>query len=235
MRQSNGYIIGFAVVMTIVCGGLLSWAAVGLKEAQTKAKELDTKRQILSAVIDIKGKPSEELLKLYDSDISAIVIDAQGKVLDGVDAATVNIAKEYKKKPAERKLPIYEFKKDGKISAYILPMYGSGLWDAIWGFIAIESDGNTVQGISLDHKGETPGLGARITSEEVQERYKDKKIFEGGKLVSVQMVKGENNPGLSEHQVDGMSGATLTGNGVNKMLESYLDLYKGFLKEHKAG
>ena len=89
-------------------------------------------------------------------------------------------------------------------------------------------------GISFDHKIETPGLGARIASNEIQDRYKKKKIFDDtGDFISITMLKGENNKGINVHQVDGMSGATITGNGVNKMIFHYLECYSSFIEENK--
>lgn len=135
-------------------------------------------------------------------------------------------------------LPVFRFKPSADaadFTAYILPTYGNGLWNNIWGYVALKSDMNTIAGISLDHVGETPGLGARITEGEVQSRYEGKTIYDNGKLVSVTMVKGENNTGLNEHQVDGMSGATLTANGVNAMLQLYLQSYQPYLEKVKGG
>ena len=124
---------------------------------------------------------------------------------------------------------------EGKIDAYVFPMWGNGLWDWISAYIALDSDLNTVRGIAFDHKAETPGLGARIASDVIQGRYVGKEIYnEDGELVSVTMVKGENNEGLSEHQVDGMSGATMTGKGVNAMLQQYLKCYQPFIKKEKS-
>jgi Na+-transporting NADH:ubiquinone oxidoreductase subunit C len=166
-----------------------------------------------------------------------MVIDYQGNVQEGVEASKIEIAKEYKKKPEERILPVYEFKSEAdsnKVENVVLPVYGYGLWNNIWGFVALKSDLNTIQGVTFAHAGETPGLGARITSEEIQERYKGKSIFEANALVSVMMMKGEgldysNDP----HHVDGMSGATLTGKGVNNMLKDYLTCYENYIKKGK--
>jgi Na+-transporting NADH:ubiquinone oxidoreductase subunit C len=115
-------------------------------------------------------------------------------------------------------------------------VYGYGLWNDIWGFIALESDMNTIRGVKFDHKGETPGLGARIQSDaELQDRYKGKSIYEGEKLVSVTMMKGEGNDYSNDkHKVDGMSGATLTAKGVNNMLSDYLSSYESYLKKKKT-
>jgi Na+-transporting NADH:ubiquinone oxidoreductase subunit C len=136
-------------------------------------------------------------------------------------------------------LPVYEFKSKenpGKIDNVVLPVYGFGLWNEIWGFVALESDLNTIRGVSFDHKGETPGLGARIASDpEIATRYKSKTIYDGGNLVSVNMMKGEGNAYDSDpHKVDGMSGATLTGKGVNNMLLDYFESYANYLKKKKA-
>ena len=122
-----------------------------------------------------------------------------------------------------------------KVEAYIFPMFGAGLWDWISGYMALQGDLNQVKGIAFDHKQETPGLGARITEQGVQDRYKDKKIFDNsGNLVSVTMVKGEGNTGLSDYQVDGMSGATMTAKGVNAMIKQYLECYTPFIDKVKG-
>ena len=113
-------------------------------------------------------------------------------------------------------------------------MFGNGLWDWISGFVALDKDLNKVVGVAFDHKAETPGLGARISSNEIQDRYKGKEIFDGlGNLVSVRMLKKENNSELNIHEVDGMSGATITANGLNDMLKNYLDCYLPFIIKNK--
>ena len=134
-------------------------------------------------------------------------------------------------------MPVYEFRNEAdpsKVENAVIPVYGYGLWNNIWGFVALQSDLNTVQGVKFEHAGETPGLGARITSEEIQARFKGKKVFEGDDISSVVIQKGEgmdysNDP----HKVDGMSGATLTGKGVNNMLKDYFGCYKNYLKKNQ--
>ncbi len=142
--------------------------------------------------------------------------------------------------PEKRLYPVFCYHSPGNeddIQAYILPMQGKGLWGAIYGYIALETDMNTIKGISFGHESETPGLGARITTKEVQDRYIGKKIFDdAGTLVSVTMLKGERHPAsqLDEHHIDGMSGATLTGKGVNQMLIDYLGYYQKFLNKNRS-
>lgn len=245
MQRSNTYIILFAAALTIICGGLLAMANVGLKDAQDEQIQLDTKKKILGAVMDISTFESpEELLKFYEERVKSEVVDINGNPVstdekgNPVQAEKVNVAKYYKFPSDKRLYPVYVFKNEqdpSKVDAYVFPLYGNGLWDAISGYIALESDLNTVRGVTFDHKGETPGLGARITTPEVQARYKGKKVFEGSELVSVTMVKGEHHTDLTDHQVDGMSGASLTGKGVNNMVKNYLNCYLGFIEKVKSG
>jgi Na+-transporting NADH:ubiquinone oxidoreductase subunit C len=235
VRQSNLYIVIYAAVLTIVCGGLLALASEGLKDKQLANVELERKQNILSTVMELKE--GDDINNLYSARVQERVIDFQGNVKDGVKASSIDIAKEYKKAAEERLLPVYEFKSASdasKIENVVLPVYGYGLWNNIWGFVALKSDFNTIQGVTFSHAGETPGLGARITEEDVQSRFKGKSIFDANTLVSVKMMKGEgmdysNNP----HQVDGMSGATLTGKGVNNMLKDYFTCYESYIKKNK--
>ena len=233
MRQSNGYIIGFSAALTIVLGGLLALAATLLREPQRIQKELDKKKQILGAVMNIPE--GVDVLKLYDDKIEGVVTNYKGDIIDSVSAEDINIRKEYKKTDYKEKLfPVFKFKSpvhEGVIDAYILPVYGNGLWDEIWGFVAIESDFNTIKGVVFDHKAETPGLGARITETDIQKRFKGRKIFDKSwDVESVYMIKGENNE-ISKtdyHSVDGLSGATMTTLGLNKMLKGYFNFYDSF-------
>ncbi|MFC2125287.1 NADH:ubiquinone reductase (Na(+)-transporting) subunit C [Bacteroidota bacterium] len=228
------------MALTTILGALLALASEGLKPAQKKAEELATKKQILSAVMPID--PKEDILGIFAARIRGIVIDRDGNVIDQdsegmpLNSDNIVIAKEYKKDPQQRYYPVFIFHKEGDpeaIEAYIFAMYGSGLWDNIWAYIALDTDMNTIIGAVFDHVSETPGLGARITEQGVKDRYKGKKIYnEQGMLVSVEMLKGENLPSskIGHHQVDGISGSTLTSKGLNKMLEEYFECYEPFIK-----
>ncbi len=233
MRQSNLYIILYAAAITVVCGGLLAFASQALKPLQDANVELERKQNILTTVMPLtKG---DDINALYAAKVKESVIDFQGNVKEGMKATDVDIAKEYKKAPQERLLPLYEFRDEAdpsKVNNVVLPVYGFGLWNDIWGFVALQSDLNTIQGVSFAHKGETPGLGARIASEEIQDRYKGKSIFDADGLESVVMQKGEGNDYSNDpHKVDGMSGATLTAKGVNNMFADYFTCYKNYLKK----
>lgn len=237
MRQSNQYIIIYAGILTIVCAGILAVASEGLKEKQQFNIDMEQKKNILSTVVTLEK--DVDINDLYAKRVKAFVVDAEGNVKDGMQPKDVNLAAEYKKPGDQRILPVYEFKNEAdstKTDYVVLPVYGFGLWNNIWGFVALKSDLNTIQGVKFQHAGETPGLGARIeTDEEVQNRYKGKSIYDGDKLVSVTMMKGEGNDySDNPHRVDGMSGATLTAKGVNNMLVDYFKAYENYLKKKKS-
>jgi len=224
----------YAAILTIVCGGLLAIASEGLKERQQANIELERKSNILSTVMQV-GK-NVDVAAEYDRRVKAFVVDYAGNEVAGVSPASVNIEAEYKKPAEKRLLPVYEFRNadNQQLEYVVLPVHGFGLWDKIWGYVALQADLNTIQGTVFQHKGETPGLGARIASAEIQDRYKGKKVFEGEQLASVEMMKGEGNDYSADpHKVDGMSGATLTGKGVNNMLKDYLACYSNYIKKAK--
>ena len=217
-----------------MCGGLLAFASISLRDKQQANIEHERKQNILATVIELKETDNVE--EIYAKRVKEIVIDFQGNA-SKLKASTIDIAKEYKKKPEERLLPVYEFRSETdstKVENAVIPVYGYGLWNNIWGFVALQSDLSTVQGVKFEHAGETPGLGARITEEEIQLRYKGKKVFEGDDISSVTMMKGEGMDYTNDtHKVDGMSGATLTAKGVNNMLKDYFACYKNYLKKNQ--
>ncbi len=226
--------------MTIFFGTLLSFTRMKLGPIQKVQVEIDTKKKILGAVMDISTLSSDEVLELYNKKMSSVVLDISGNEVLASDgekliAEEINIQKNYKIEKNDRDYPVFMFSDDGNtIDYYIFPMFGNGLWDWISGFVALDKDLNKVVGVAFDHKAETPGLGARISSNEIQDRYKGKEIFDGlGNLVSVRMLKKENNSELNIHEVDGMSGATITANGLNDMLKNYLDCYLPFIIKNK--
>jgi Na+-transporting NADH:ubiquinone oxidoreductase subunit C len=236
VRQSNLYILIYSGILTIVCGGLLALASEGLKEKQQFNIDMEQKKNILAAVITLEEDVN--INDLYSKRVKAFVVDFQGNVKEGTQPKDVNLAVEYKKPAEQRLLPVYEFKNESdstKTDYVVLPVYGYGLWNNIWGFVALKSDLNTIQGVKFQHAGETPGLGARIeTDEDVQNRFKGKTIYDQDKLVSVTMMKGEGKDYAGNpHQVDGMSGATLTAKGVNNMLKDYLHAYENYMKKNK--
>jgi len=232
----------FIVALTLVCATLLSLTHEVLKPMQDANVAFEKKKFILTTFLGsekVGAMKTEEVNKFYAEKVIPKVVNFEGKEQEGLVADEVEIEKEYKKPSDERVYPLYTIEEDGAVKYYVLPTYGMGLWDNISGYVAIQADKNTIQGIVFDHKGETPGLGARITTDEIQNRYTGKEIKnEQDELVSVTMTKGENGGGekslehYSEapHKVDGMSGATLTAIGINDMLEDYLNAYNNYFK-----
>lgn len=242
-KDSGGYIFMFAIVMTVVLGAVLAFTSESLKEKQAAEREFERKKFILSAAlgsdnINAMAKANRaDVEELYNSRVNDYVVDFEGNKVEGVSATDVIVAKEYKLAKESRKLPVFTVAKEDseEVEFYVLPVYGYGLWDNIFGFVSMQGDLNTVQGVIFDHVGETPGLGARITEGAVQKRYSGKTIYEGDELVAVNMQKGEGVDYSNEpHKVNGMTGATITGVGVNNMMVDYLSLYENFFKNTKA-
>ncbi len=212
-------------------------ASEGLKEKQQFNIDMEQKKNILSTVVSVEE--GVDINDLYSKKVKAFVVDFDGNVKEGMQPKDVSLAVEYKKPTEQRLLPVYEFKKESdstQTEYVVLPVYGYGLWNNIWGFVALKSDLNTIQGVKFQHAGETPGLGARIESDQdVQDRYKGKTIYDDEKLVSVTMMKGEGNDySDNPHRVDGLSGATLTAKGVNNMLIDYFQAYENYLEKKKG-
>ncbi len=216
---------------------ILSLLATGLKPIHDRNEAIYNKKAILSAIesnLDAKASTmsDDQVQTIFDDQIEQIVVDMNGNVVDGVIAEEIDMARERKKPVADQRLPIYIYNgQAGKI--YIVSVRGSGLWDEIWGSIALEDDFNTISGAAFDHKGETPGLGAEIKDNpKFSAQFIGKKLYdENGEFVSVEVKKG----GIQEpaHQVDAISGSTITGNGVTEMLDRGLQYYEPYFKKQK--
>ena len=232
---STRYVIGFIFILT----ASVAVALTGLREVTYKKavqnEDIFNKRAILSAVEDylpdgkkVKDLSDAEVSQLFEK-MEQPVLNMQGETLEGVQAEDIDMAKERKKPEAERRLPLYIYEHNGE-KFYILSVRGNGLWDEIWGNIALKSDGNTIAGAAFDHKGETPGLGAEIKDNPAfSKQFEGKMIFDNGEYVSVDVRKGGAKN--QEHEVDGISGATVTGDGVAEMLYRGIKYYQPFLKE----
>lgn len=226
--RSNTYTLIFTATITIILGLLLSLAATSLKDRQALNIELDIKKNILIALdIESDGEKynSDEIQKKYDQLVHPIVINEKGTVLDGITPENID-------KPLKQ-FPVYVQQNDDGVGGYAIPISGKGLWSTVYGYLALENDGETVKGITFYQHGETPGLGGEIEKEWFTDNYKKKKIVnEMGELVSVQSVKGLADPTSPEfyHQVDGVSGATMTTKGLNEFLEKDLHRYNPYFK-----
>jgi Na+-transporting NADH:ubiquinone oxidoreductase subunit C len=239
--MSTKYIYTFALIMTVLVALMLAGSKVVLGPIAEVNEDIFNKRQILEAIsvpLEESGKSvatltDQEVLDIFDKQVEQAVVMADGETVEGVEAIEVDMAKERKKDETERMYPVYEVALDGT-KYYIFSVRGSGLWDAIWGNIALKEDMNTVAGVSFDHAGETPGLGAEIKDNaKWRSQFAGKKIYDNGKYVSVYVRKGGAVD--MDHEVDGLSGATVTADGVTDMLYKGLKAYEPYMKEAGNG
>ena len=174
---------------------------------------------------------AEKSYKKYIVEELALKID--GSINENINPfSDLNLAKELKKDYEDQHFPLYVAEINSE-KYYIIELRGTGLWDAIWGYISLKSDFNTVNGVSFDHKGETAGLGAEITKDWFKESFKDEKIFNSdGELVGITVLKGNNDPNnidKDDHEVDAISGSTITGDGVTDMIYERVNNYLPYL------
>ena len=212
--NSNAYIILYSTVMVVIVATLLALAALGLQKRQYE-NELNEKKQAILASLSASDQR-------YDEFIDAYVVDKNGARIDGEDVFALlnDLPGAY----AAGKFPVFEAR-DGRV---VVPVTGMGLWGPIWGYVALEKDMNTVAGVIMAHKGETPGLGAEISTAKYQANFVGKTIFEGDKFVSVTLRKGgAKDPA---HEVDAISGGTKTSDGVTAMLYNSLANYLPLLE-----
>ena len=208
-KQGNTYTFLYSIVLVVVVAALLAIVALSLQPAQNKNIENEKRQNILRSV-NIPSTPE----------------NSKGEEITG-DAFTVDLAKQAKKPCEEKLLPVFVAEINGA-TKYILPIYGNGLWGPLWGYISLNDNKNTVYGTVFDHKGETPGLGAEITTPHFQTQFEGKMIFDNSQLVSILVKKGGGATGV--HEVDGISGGTITSKGVETMIKNYLTCYESFLK-----
>lgn len=227
-KNSNAYTFIFAIVMVVLVAAGLAFTATTLKPLQAENVKNEKMQNILSTIgIQVnRDEASDNFMKYVKEQLA---LNPDGTVDDQVDAFTLDLQKETKKPLEAQHLPLYVAEKDGK-NFYVVPLYGAGLWDAIWGYLAIADDKNTIVGASFDHKGETPGLGAEINQYWFEDQFQGKTIFnENGEFVSVKAVKG-GAPAGDMHGVDAISGGTITSDGVSNMIEERLQKYLPYFK-----
>ena len=228
--NSNVYTIVYASVMVIIAAFLLAFVASVLKSPQEANIANDKRGQILSSLnIRNVNDVTDEYNKVILHDL---VLDANGQVIKEDGGFEVESKDITAKNPAHKKLPLYVAKVNND-TIYVVPLYGRGLWGGISGYLALKKDFDTVFGSYFTHESETAGLGARIVEEEFQEKFIGKKAFSDSTFQKVALVlsKKIENP---EHEVDAITGATLTSNGVSEMFQtSLLPYQKFFSANHK--
>lgn len=232
--NSNSYTIIYSAVIVVIVAFLLAFVFQGLKPQQDANVALDKKKQILNA-LNIRDLSNEVADKTYKEVVEADeIIDAQGRVLNvgkpgGEQAGFKLESKDYK----AGRLALYVCKVNGQ-RKYVIPVYGMGLWGPISGYIALNEDKATVYGVYFNHESETAGLGAEIKDNAAwQAKFQGKKLFAGDndKAIALGVEKKVDDPAT---QVDAVTGATLTSNGVRDMLHEGLSKYLVFLNEHSS-
>lgn len=227
-RDSNLYTFLFATIMVFVVATVLAFTSQSLKDLQSENVRKEKMQNILSTVgISTDRDGAEELFNKYIEDQLAIQND--GSIDASVDVFNnVKLSLELKKNPEDQDFPLYVANIESE-KYYIIPIRGNGLWNAIYGYISIKEDLNTIKGVVFDHIGETAGLGAEITQDWFIERFVDEKLFDiNNNLVGIKVSKTNNDPNntdKNDHEVDAISGATITGDGVTDMIKERLEHY----------
>lgn len=222
-KNSNVYIMIYTTIIVVVVALLLSITSGVLKERQAANIELDKKKQILSSLpaIDVANVDAE---KCFASTIKQIIVlDAAGEVKKELDPV-----KDFNYKKAEGEVLIFKAEVENT-TKWIIPLDGKGLWGAIWGYIALNDDKNTVYGVFFNHAGETPGLGANITNDAFCSQFEGKHIMQNGEFASIAVMK-VGQTAVGQEQVDAISGGTITSKGVEDMLRTSIEKYTQFLK-----
>jgi Na+-transporting NADH:ubiquinone oxidoreductase subunit C len=227
-RESNTYTIIYAAVMVIIVALGLSFTHQSLLDKQIANENIDKMQQLLRS-LNITADTKEAEARYSELVTNAYLITKEGEKIEGTDgtapedpAFSTGLGD-----PSAQGLPVYEVSIDGK-NVYILPMSGAGLWGAIWGYLAVEDDGSTIYGADFGHAGETPGLGAEIAERSFGIQFEGKQIIKDGDFASIAVVKPGQTDARRDY-VDGISGGTITSNGVDKMLLLSVGEYENFL------
>lgn len=250
MAYSNAYTIGFAAAVCGVCSIFVAGAAVSLRDKQETNKILDRYEKVLSvAGLAQTGEKldKEQVTQRFEQNIRPRVVElATGNYVDDVDAATYD-QRSAAKDPAQSlvapdnaakvlRMPkyalVYHVMDGDQVSKLVLPIEGKGLWSTLYGYLALDADAQTVRGITYYEHGETPGLGGEVDNPKWKALWPDRKVYDDQGNVELRVVKGQAGPAATApHKVDGLSGATLTSNGVTHMIRFWLgpDGFKPYL------
>lgn len=219
-KNSNAYIVFYSTVMVVLVALLLAVTSLSLKDRQ-QANEINEKKDAIVASLGLeKGT--------YDKVIDAYVVNAAGEKV-AVEGEVISLLNKLADNYAEGKYVVFENKESGEV---VIPVTGKGLWDDIWGYVALGADMNTIKGAIFDHAGETPGLGAEIATLKYQAQFPGLTIYEGEELVGIYVVKGGAKG--AAHSVDAVTGGTKTSIGLENMIKDCLQCYDAFFKARTA-
>lgn len=239
-KHGTAYTMGFAVAVCLVCSVFVCLSAVALKDMQENNKKLDKQKNVLKAagLLAVDEDADEAKITKLSEAIESVVVDVKsGTVAGDVDVATVDMraavadnSKSYAAPENAAKVlripnqaVVYKVMENGKATMLILPISGKGLWSTLHGFLALDADTTTVKGVSFYEHGETPGLGGEIENPKWTALWKGRKVLNDAFEPVFKVVKGAAGPPSSApHEVDGLSGATLTCKGVTALTNFWL-------------
>ena len=218
--RSDAYTIIFTMIISVILGLGLSATRDSLRERQLLNIELDIKKKILSVLgFEQTGWTDKDVQSMYDNNINEIIISSAGEEVKENNASGQDTYK------------IYQSRDGNRVKGYAIPISGKGLWGTMYGYFAIEPDASTAKGITFYKHKETPGLGAEVDKDWFKNNFIGKKfIDDSGNLVSIEVIKGfvsDKDPN-AKHKVDGISGATVTGNGLTTFLKADLQKYEPY-------
>ena len=243
--EKNSYTIIYSIIMVVLAAVLLAVAATSLKPAQQENEKIDKMEQILRSIGQTPAK--SEVKNAYSKFIKEeILLDGEGTVLKTFkgDELTnseafnnnteleMKLLKKGEKSAKDVRLNAFVADVNGKL-VYILPLNGAGLWNKIWGYISVDAtDHSTVFGADFGNAGETPGLGAEISTTRFADQFKGKELYKEGVFKGIAVVK-PGHTAEGQDAVDGISGGTLTSNGVHDMLKASLAPFSKFLESYQ--
>jgi len=195
-RDSMSNTLIVAVGVSLVCSVLVASAAIILKPKQER-NEAEFRQRI---ILDVAG--------LYEPGADI------GERYAAIDEATITLG-------SGEEATIYVVRDGGHVDQVILPIEGSGLWGMMYGFLAVDGDGRTVRGLQFYDHAETPGLGAEVDKPAWRAQWRGKQLYDSSGNPQIEIVKGAA-PANSDHLIDGLAGATLTGRGVNRFISYWL-------------
>ena len=242
--ESNVYTVLFATGMVVIVGALLAFLAASLKDKITENKRIEKQQNILYAMgvnendeTSVVFVSKEVVGSEFTKYITKQIVITGTETVEDNNAYLIDIKKEEaaaKNKDYQRRLPLFMGTKDN-IQYYIIPVRGKGLWDAIWGYVAIDNQ-LVVQGVYFDHAAETPGLGSNIKERFFMDDFKGEHFLDGDLFKGISVSKGNSDPknlDKTDFEVDAIAGSTITGDGLAAMLKKDLQLYLPYLKTLK--
>jgi Na+-transporting NADH:ubiquinone oxidoreductase subunit C len=226
MKRGPLYTFVFAAIVCAVCGVLVSAAAVLLKDAQARNRELDRDRKVLevAGLTDGRALSDDEVAAVFAERVRPRVLRLE--TAEYVEARGVELEENVRSQDpfAPRShAEVFEVVENGALVTAVLPVEGRGLWSTLRGFVAIDADGTTIRGLAFHDHGETPGLGGEIDNPRWKARWPGRKAFDDTGRFRIRVVKGAvGAPAEDPHRVDAISGATITSEGVGEMLSHWL-------------